>query len=210
LSALLLNNLKNRLAIELPGMEAHRQLAPVHRVLKNPVDLLPGEYKPSAVMILLYRNAEGDWMFPLIQRLAYDGVHGGQMALPGGKQEKTDLNLQQTALRECVEEIGVQGEIQFLGKLSPLFIPVSEYLVQPYVSYLEQDEPVFKAQVTEVEAVYSVKLRELLNDQNLNQGSIKVKDYSLLTPYFLLESKQVWGATAMILNEMRTLLKPIF
>ncbi len=198
------------MASELPGMEAHSQLAPRNRLLKNPDDLLPGEYKPSAVMILLYRNAGGEWMFPLIQRLAYDGVHGGQMALPGGKQEKTDLNLQQTALRECIEEIGVQGEIQFLGKLSPLFIPVSEYLVQPYVSFLEQDEPVFKAQVTEVEAVYSVKLSELLNEQNLNQGSVKVRDYSVLTPYFLLENKQVWGATAMILNEMRALVKPIF
>jgi 8-oxo-dGTP pyrophosphatase MutT (NUDIX family) len=209
LTTLLLNNLKNNLNGPLPGASAQSRLAPVNRTLIDPAQLKPGEYKPSAVMVLLYKNAVDELFFPLIQRMEYEGVHSGQISLPGGKQEETDTDLEQTAIRECYEEIGVEGEIQLLGKLSPLYIPVSGFLVQPYVSFLNTDSPWFKPQVREVSAVYSIKLKDLLDDNNLNQGSIRVKEYSVIAPYFLLEDKQVWGATAMILNEMKTLLKPI-
>jgi 8-oxo-dGTP pyrophosphatase MutT (NUDIX family) len=210
LTTLLLNNLKNQLLNGLPGATAHSKLAPLNRVLRDPNELSPGEYKPSAVMILLYKNTGGELMFPLIQRLEYEGVHGGQIALPGGKQENTDRDLEQTALRECYEEIGVKENIRLLGKLSPLFIPVSGYLVQPYVSFLETIAPSFTPQPSEVQAVYSIKLKDLLDDNKLNQGKVNVKGFTVQTPYFLLEDRQVWGATAMILNEMKTLLKPIF
>ncbi|MBL7902417.1 MAG: CoA pyrophosphatase [Bacteroidia bacterium] len=210
MTAVLLNNLKNTLVGPLPGAEAQSRLAPVNRTLIDPAQLKPGEYKPSAVMVLLYKNAMDELFFPLIQRVEYEGVHSGQISLPGGKQEESDRDLEQTAIRECYEEIGVEGEIQLLGKLSPLYIPVSGYLVQPYVSFLNTPSPWFRPQVREVSAVYSIKLRDLLDDTKLNKGSVKVKDYSVITPYFLLEDKQVWGATAMILSEMKALLKPIF
>ena len=210
MTTLLLNNLKNRLTGPLPGASAQSRLAPVNRTLIDPAQLKPGEYKPSAVMVLLYKNAVDELFFPLIQRMEYEGVHSGQISLPGGKQEKTDPDLERTAIRECYEEIGVEGEMQLLGKLSPLYIPVSGFLVQPYVFFLNTTTPWFTPQATEVSAVYSIKLKDLLDDANLNQGSIRVKDYSVIAPYFLLEDKQVWGATAMILNEMKTLLQPIF
>jgi 8-oxo-dGTP pyrophosphatase MutT (NUDIX family) len=210
LSALLLNNLKNTLVGPLPGANAQSLLAPVNRTLVDPTQLKPGEFKPSAVMVLLYKDALDELFFPLIQRVEYEGVHSGQISLPGGKQEESDADLEQTAIRECYEEIGMDGELQLLGKLSPLYIPVSGFLVQPYVSFLHTTSPGFKPQTSEVSAVYSIKLKDLLDDTKLNRGSVKVKDYSVLTPYFLLEDKQVWGATAMILSEMKALLKPIF
>ncbi len=194
----------------LPGANAQSLLAPVNRQLIDPTQLKPGEYKPSAVMVVLYKNAMDELLFPLIQRVEYEGVHSGQISLPGGKQEESDRDLEQTAIRECYEEIGIEGELQLLGKLSPLYIPVSGFLVQPYVSFLHSNSPGFKPQTTEVHEIFSIKLLDLMDDTKLSKGSVKVRDFSVVTPYFLLENKQVWGATAMILSEMKALLKPIF
>jgi len=210
LTALLLNNLKIRLAEPLPGIAAQKELAPYNRELIETSTLKVGDYKESAVMLLLCWNAEGDLFFPLVQRNQYNGVHSGQIALPGGKKEVSDLDLKSTAIRECVEEIGVQADFQILGGLSPLYIPVSGFLVQPYVSVIGNLEPQFKPQLSEVESVFSVKLDELLKDENLKRGSIMVKNQNILTPYFSFGEKQVWGATAMILNELKQLLKASF
>jgi len=207
LTTLLLNNLKSGLNGKLPGASAQKELAPINRSLTDPALLKLGEYKPSAVMILLFKNQQNEWQFPLIQRLEYEGVHGGQMALPGGKQEEADKDLEQTAIRECCEEIGVAGKIHLLGKLSPLYIPVSAYLVQPFVSYLENTEPEFYPQVSEVQAIFPIKLQDLLNENNLTKGEIPVRGTSIHAPYFRFENKIIWGATAMILNEMKALLK---
>lgn len=199
-----------RLQEELPGSQAQKHLAPVNRILQDPQELRPGEYKPSAVMILLCSNHQRELFFPLIKRIDYEGVHGGQISLPGGKKEETDTSLEETALRECSEEIGMEGKIQLLGKLSPLYIPVSGYLVQPFVSFLENPEPSFVPQPSEVQKIFSIPIKDLLDDKNLNRGKIKVRNYSIDTPYFSLENQQVWGATAMILNEMKTVLRTIY
>lgn len=205
--AQVLNILKSKLLEPLPGMAAQKELAPVNRSLTDPDLLQPGTYRSSAVMVLLFPEASGRLSFPLIKRITYPGVHGGQVALPGGKLDAQDHGPLDAALRECREEIGLQGEPELLGSLSPLFIPVSGFLVYPFVSFLNRSEPVFTAQEREVEKIFRVDLRELLNDQNLKKGTVPVQQAKILSPYFELAGLQVWGATAMILNELRHILR---
>lgn len=205
--AQVLNILKSRLLEPLPGMAVQKEMAPVNRRLTDPDLLEPGTFKPSAVMVLLFPDAEGRVAFPLIKRITYPGVHGGQVALPGGKLEVQDKGPLDAALRECREEIGLSAEPELLGSLSPLYIPVSGFLVYPFVSFLNNTAPVFKAQESEVEKVFHVDLEELLDDQNLKKGSVQVQHTKILSPYFDLAGMQVWGATAMILNELRHILR---
>ena len=101
----LTHQLKEALSAPLPGADAQYKMAPAGRRERSKVM----EYrspKIAAVMILLFPSADGT-SFPLIQRPVYKGVHSAQISLPGGKLEETDANLQQTALRETHEEIGV-------------------------------------------------------------------------------------------------------
>ena len=108
-------------------------MAPVGRKKMNELSLKAQTYKPSAVLILLCVNHTGQTFIPLIERMSYDGAHSGQISLPGGKFEERDINLQTTALRECEEEIGIKG-VAILGSLTELFIPVSQFKVQPFWS----------------------------------------------------------------------------
>ena len=200
-----LNILKNKLAQALPGMAVQQAMAPVNRILQDPAMLKPGSFRPSAVMVLLYPDHQGDWHFPLIQRVDYPGIHGGQVSLPGGKPEGPHESLQETALRECREEIGLPAEPEWLGKLSPLFIPVSGYLVQPFVAAIDTVEPFFVIQQEEVQGLIQPGLKDLLDESNRSVGEVPIRGGKVQAPYFSLSGKVVWGATAMILNELREL-----
>src|SRR5262245_61829436 len=129
----LLNKLKTRLSESLPGEQAQILLAPFNRKMIDPKKLKQEDYRLSAVMILFCEDEHDRLFIPLIQRLPYEGVHSGQISLPGGKFDQTDIDLSQTAIRECREEIGVTEEIEMIGKLSQLYIPVSGFLVEPFV-----------------------------------------------------------------------------
>ncbi|MEL6945207.1 MAG: CoA pyrophosphatase, partial [Bacteroidota bacterium] len=127
----------------------------------------------------------------------------GQIAFPGGKQEATDLDFEMTAVREAEEEIGVSAnDITILGALTDLYIPVSNFMVYPYVGYLPY-VPQFTKQQSEVVEVLEIALLDLQNPNNqkkkeinLAQG-IRLKD----VPYFDIQAKTIWGATAMMLSE---------
>lgn len=201
----LLNRLKDNLAGPLPGKSAHLTLAPPQRGLPDPESLPPGSYKPSAVLVLLYTGAEDRLRFPLIRRAASPGVHSAQIALPGGRVEETDSSPEAAALRECREEIGLEEQPRLLGKLSSLFIPVSGFLVHPFVASVEDPAPRFTAQAVEVESVIPVPVDELLDPASRVSDTVPVRGASLHVPCFRLSGATVWGATAMILNELREL-----
>ena len=164
----------------------------------------------AGVLVLLYQKA-GRWYFPLIQRPSRNpkDPHNGQVAFPGGRYEATDPSFAATALREAEEEVGVSAkEVQVLGKLTPLYIPVSGYLVHPLVGYLPY-VPTFQLQEAEVERVLEVPLEDLLDPSKLKQKDMPLSNRGSLkgVHYFDLEAKVVWGATAMMLNELRTILQ---
>ncbi|MFN5679354.1 MAG: NUDIX hydrolase, partial [Flavobacteriia bacterium] len=163
--------------------------------------------RPAAVAIHLYlKNAA--WHFILIERSTYNGQHSGQMAFPGGKPDPTDPNLEQTARRDTLEEIGIptdQG--QHIGTLSNVWIPVSGFEVSPYV-FLHDEAPLLQPDPREVQHIEEVALKDLLNDSSLTLKDIEIPGGQVLEahPCFLLNNKIVWGATALMLNEVRMLL----
>lgn len=205
----LINRLKKSLNGQLPGGQAQYLMAPRHRRRVEASSLKEDEFRPSAVMILFCENDKGEMFIPLTERMTYNGAHSGQISLPGGKYEAADGDLMHTALRECFEEIGV-SEIDILGKLTPLFIPVSGFLVHPYVGVSRLKNPVMVNQEREVKRLLQLRLEDLMNDAIIKRGDIALmENMSIHAPWYELEGLRVWGATAMILSELKELLRTI-
>ena len=130
-------------------------------------------------------------------------THAGQIAFPGGKQDATDSDLQQTALREAFEEVGLEhDELKVIGQLSHLYIPVSKFMVHPFVSY-SNHEPDFKLSVNEVEKVIPLSIKELSNPRIITTKRIKTFDGIIKdAPCYEIKGETIWGATAMMLSEL--------
>ena len=199
-----INTLTTELNKPLEGEKAHLEMAHAARAFPKKENAI--NYRSSAVIVLLYPNSDNEICILLIERSTYDGHHSGQIALPGGKQEPEDIDLQATALREFFEETGSSETPYVIGKLSEVYIPVSKFIVQPYVAYLES-RPDFYINNLEVYKLIEYKLNELLN-QNTNQTTtINIGETTIVTPYFNVEEKALWGATAMIINELKHIIK---
>lgn len=204
---LFINNLKTNLQYSLPGEEAQFEMAHVKREKLADLHLDYKNYRPSAVLILLYPNEQQQTSVLLIERMTYDGHHSGQIAFPGGKAEPTDIDLQATALREFFEETGADITPTVIGKLTPVYIPVSKFMVQPFISYVEQ-KPNFSASAYEVNALIEWEINHLLNPETVKDTTIEpTPGLKLKTPYFDVQGKVLWGATAMMLNELKWVLK---
>lgn len=189
------------------GLDAQLLMAPYRKDhLKKRKWIIPDNYKIAAVQILLYSQKDG-FYFPLMKRTNYNGPHSGQISLPGGKYEKLDKNLEETAKRETEEELGINRKLMnSIFSLSDLFIPPSNFMVTPYLSYLDEF-PDFNPDKNEVYEILEVPLNELMNNKLVKSKKIKHSSSMVLdTPYFELQNQVVWGATAMILSELKQLL----
>ncbi|NOS92169.1 MAG: CoA pyrophosphatase [Cyclobacteriaceae bacterium] len=204
----LLDQLQQRLQQPLPGAIAHEPLrATPTGMIKPKFDhSLPP--KPGSVMILFYPDG-GQLKFPLTKRHEYLGAHGGQVSLPGGKAEPGETAIE-TALRETEEEIGVSSQqIKVIGQLSQFFVMPSNFMVIPVVGFVEQ-RPVYQAQQSEVVRIIEGNLSDLIQPDAIRTKEIvAAKIYPMLAPHFEIEGEVVWGATAMMLNEMRVIVKEI-
>lgn len=200
-----INNIIQKLKETLPGEEAQYLMAPMGR--GRTADYDESRFRKSAVMVLLCAD-EGKLFIPLTQRFAYEGLHSGQVSFPGGKFEQHDESLVHTALRECEEEIGI-SDVEVLGLLTPLYIPVSNFLVQPVVGFYGR--PVVMApHEREVQRIVKLYIDDLLNEAIVKEGDVDIaKGLKRKAPYFEIEGLKVWGATAMILSELKVLLKTI-
>lgn len=198
--------LKTALAGDPLGKEAQIEMAPLPDVSQRFDKESAKKARQSAVMILLYQE-QGKVRFPLIVRPQYPGVHSGQVALPGGKFEEEDPDLIHTALREMQEEIGVPAdEVEVLGQLSDLYVPPSNFNILPVIGVLPT-VPQFVLEEKEVEELVIADIN-VLNDQTKRKQK-QMTFYSGLkvdVPYFDIEEKVVWGATAMILSEFATII----
>jgi 8-oxo-dGTP pyrophosphatase MutT (NUDIX family) len=202
---------KLRLALEqtLPGPNAQYLMAPLHRERIEIETLKVEQYRPSAVIIVLCEDPSGEIYFPLTEWMAYNGAHSAQISLPGGKFDKEDQSLENTALRECYEEIGI-SDIEIIGKLTPLHIPVSSFLVHPFVGVCKVKDPQMRNHEREVKTILKLKIVDLLNNNIIRKGTIEVfSNLKIKTPWFDVEGHKVWGATAMILSELKELVKTI-
>lgn len=196
------------LNVELPAMNAHRKMVPPNReeLLKN-IDFTKLKPKKAAVMMLFYPK-EMQTHLALILRTSYNGVHSSQIAFPGGKVEVDDSDLQQTALRETHEEIGVHPDtIKVVRAFTEVYIPPSNYMVHPFFGY-SHDELTFELQEDEVAGIVELPLKDFLDD-NIIVTNIMKTSYAgnIEVPGFQIEEHFIWGATAMMLSELKETLK---
>lgn len=201
-----IKELKDALEKDLPGFESQLKASPEQR--KNLKDISKiKQAKKSAVLILLYPD-NGSIFIPFIKRITDGSMHSGQIAFPGGKYELKDRNLSYTALREAEEEVGViKNDIIVLHNLTPLYIPVSNYLVQPIVGKIDYC-PEFIPNNQEVEDIYKVNINELY-DSAMVEKEFDIRGENIKAPFFVLDKIEIWGATAMILSEFIDIIKEI-
>jgi 8-oxo-dGTP pyrophosphatase MutT (NUDIX family) len=140
--------------------------------------------------------------FPLIKRQEYLGAHSGQVSLPGGKAEEGESAVE-TALREAEEEVGISAsDLAVVGRLSDFFVIPSNFLVTPIV-VTSRSVPIFRPDPREVSRILTADLLELTKiDSILNKEIIAAGKFRMMAPHFEIENEVVWGATAMILNEL--------
>jgi len=187
----------------LPGLEAQLKMTSMSRMRELMNFTIREDAQPSGVLILFY--PVGNKIYTVfILRPTYEGVHSGQVSLPGGKQEPGDLDITETALREASEEIGVDSkEVQIIGKLTDLYIPPSNFLVTPVVGY-SLSRPTFRIDPFEVEKIIEAELSLLLYNPTIEQLKITVRDgMEIEAPAYIMDGNIIWGATAMIISELR-------
>jgi 8-oxo-dGTP pyrophosphatase MutT (NUDIX family) len=198
--------LKYEILKGLPGTEIQWMMASSDRMIKN-FPRVPGKnVRVAAVLILLYPD-KGSIHTVFMQRPDYDGVHSGQISFPGGKKEPEDENVVQTALREAHEETGVDNtKIKIIETLTPLFIPVSNMLVTPVVGWIDE-KPVFNHQPEEVVFLIDADIKILLDPAIVRTKPLEIRGETFEVKYFDYEGNMIWGATAMILQELLIILK---
>jgi 8-oxo-dGTP pyrophosphatase MutT (NUDIX family) len=186
-----------------PGLNAHSQMMPQGRIMVPEDEKQP---RKSAVLLLFYLQ-NNRLYFPIIRRPVYNGIHSGQMALPGGKFEDRDKSLVETALRECHEEIGVlPNEVRVLGALSELYIHVTHMLVLPVVGFVEK-KPTFKTDPLEVDALFEIEYQQLFDPELKKKEPWNLRGETIDVPFYYFAKQKVWGATAMILSEFEQMMQ---
>jgi 8-oxo-dGTP pyrophosphatase MutT (NUDIX family) len=203
-----IQQLAERLQGPLPGREAQYRMAHAVRTQYPHA----AEHARKAGVLALFYPKDDRWHIVLIERDSRNpnDRHRGQISFPGGQFEPGDQTLANTALREAEEEVGAPAkDIQLLGALTELYIPVSNFSVSPYVGMMNY-APTFSPQQEEVNDILEVPFELFTDPGNVRQkdmavgpnGSLKLRG----VPYFHIFDRTVWGATAMMLNELVELL----
>jgi 8-oxo-dGTP pyrophosphatase MutT (NUDIX family) len=199
-----ISTLNNELNIGLPGFDAQKIMSPSsreHRLKKSD----PSFARDSSVLLLFYPK-EGQLHLPFIKRTTGNTNHSGQISFPGGKYEESDANRTITAIRETNEELGVDCEIiNILGFLTELYIPVSNFMVLPVLAY-SKVRPSFTLSKFEVAELIEMPVSELLHKDNMSEFTMNEKGLKIEAPFFHAKGHKIWGATAMILAELREIL----
>jgi len=192
----------------LPGWEAQKRMAPPGRTHNRYTPSGKGEPRESGVLVWLYPQ-EGKIYLRLIIRAEF-GVHGGQVAFPGGRKEENDKGFWNTALREAHEEIGLSPDkITRIGALTPLYIPPSNFWVHPFIGTSEKPEPSIISKA-EVQQYFDVDIMHLLEPDSKGEKLITVSSGEKMNvPAYILEGHIVWGATAMMLSELEVLTRRV-
>jgi 8-oxo-dGTP pyrophosphatase MutT (NUDIX family) len=191
----------------LVGLEAQARMAPPYRRDQIAMLLNPPACKQAGVLILLY-PLDGQLGFPLTRRPESVEYHKGQISLPGGAQENGE-SLCQTALRETQEEVGVAATcVEVIGPLSHLYVPPSNFCIQPFVGYVAQ-RPDFKVEAVEVAELIEAPLGVLLDPATPRVEDWEIRGGVWPIPFYQFGPHKVWGATAMILAEFVAMLAKV-
>lgn len=203
---ILLSKVKN---LPLPAQASQLKMSPPFRL--ELIEMSKDKMKRAnraGVMALFYPDKRQQTKLVLILRNTYNGVHSGQIGFPGGKFQPNDVSLEKTAIRETSEEIGIpEQSIEIIKQLTEVYIPPSNFYVQPFLGIIK-DIPTFNKQDDEVEEIIQVLLNHLFNEVNVINTSVETSyKVKVEVPAYKLNGHIVWGATAMMLSEIKDLLK---
>lgn len=199
--------LQKRFSDPLPGQSSQEPMNARARVSTEKYLANNPTHRSSAVLLSVFPH-EGTIYTALIRRPAYEGTHSGQLALPGGKVEQDDISLAQTALRETQEEVGVKlSEENIFGALTPIYIPVSNFLVHPFVAKISE-RPIWIPDKHEVDAIIEFPLSQLLDASLKDRRRIHIgKNMFMDVPCYIIDGQVLWGATAMMFSELESILR---
>jgi len=200
-----IQEIKKQLKNTLPGFKAQQKMIPVPRTLPD-ISITKDKAVPSAVLILLFPRRD-NWLFILTKRSSRVAHHQRQVSLPGGAQEIGE-SLEDTALRETEEELGIKNmdKVFLLGQLTKLFIPISGYIVHPFVGWTDH-QPAIQPDPVEVISAPLVSTEQLIASRNIKHENWTLHGTDIRIPLFDFNGIKVWGATAMILSEFRDILR---
>ncbi len=192
------------IASDLPAAIAHAKMAPIERLesMKN-IALETLSPRDAAVLMLCYPK-NGKTHLGLILRNSYEGVHSAQIAFPGGKHEQEDLDFAATALRETYEEVGIHpNQIEVIKSFTQVYIPPSNFMVYPFLGIC-REEISFIPDPLEVAGIIELPITTFLSDTIVIETELKTSyANSIKVPAFEIENHIVWGATAMMLSELK-------
>ena len=199
-----IDHLTEKLAEPLPGLSAQLEMTSQTR---GQTWEIREDHRKSGVLVLFYPH-QAQWNLVFMKRTEDGKVHGGQISFPGGKIEPSDPDPTFTALREAEEELGISPDaVTIIGNLTPLYIPPSNFLVYPSVGVASQ-RPEFIPSPDEVEAVIETDIETLLAPETKQDARIKIRqDLIIKAPAFMVEGHVIWGATAMMLSELLTVIR---
>jgi 8-oxo-dGTP pyrophosphatase MutT (NUDIX family) len=200
----ILRRLEKGLWASLPGIPAQLQMVPEPRPGQKAYFEVEDTSLKAGVLILLYKK-DGRLLMLVTRRTERVLHHRGQISLPGGEQHPGE-SLEATALRETVEELGPDlGAVRVLGRLTPLYIPPSNYCIYPTVAFVP-GVPVFRPQPDEVAEVIEVPVDHLADPANTRRETWSLGGRPVEVPFYEYEGHKIWGATAMVLAEFLALL----
>ena len=208
---LFIQKLTDQLKQPLPGEIAQLKMAPAQRLsymeyfkagLKNS--------NQSAVLVCLYPHLNSIYTV-LMLRPSEQGFHSDQVSFPGGRFEDGDGSLEKTALREAKEEVGIEpSSLVIIGELTPVYIPVSNYLVHPFIAAFSF-RPKFSINSREVKQIIETEITPFLNGAIKSRGIFKSGlKIEIEAPFYEVQEYKIWGATAMILSELEAILQNLF
>lgn len=197
--------LRDILQGELPDAEAHSKMLPPGRRLKTTTEEA-SQVKLSSVLLLLFQE-NGKLFTCLTRRPSTMTHHPGQISFPGGKVEKEDISAEMTALREANEEVGIiPDEVEILGKLSDLYVEVSQFSIHPFIAWANR-KPDFVVNNNEVEELILFPVSDFVSNELISETEIETVTGRLNVKYYPYNGEFIWGATAMILSELIEILK---
>ncbi|HPW17356.1 MAG TPA: CoA pyrophosphatase [Candidatus Aminicenantes bacterium] len=199
-----LARIEKGLRAPLPGVPAQLAMAPEPRPGHRPCFEVEDTCRKAGVLVLLYPR-DGRLRVLLTRRAESVLHHRGQISLPGGERHPGE-SLEAAALRETSEELGIDlGSVRVLGKLTPLYIPPSNYCVYPAVAH--GDAPLeFRPQPGEVAEVLEPPVGHLADPVNVRRETRRYGGQDHVVPFYDFEGHKIWGATAMVLAEFLALL----
>ena len=193
------SHISSRCSQKLPGYESHKKMQPHIRQQFQKQK----HHIESAVLICIFEKNNIFHTIYTKRAIQLHDKHSGQISFPGGRFENSDKDFSSTALRECYEEIGLRvSQKDICGKLSELYVPVSNFNIHPYIAYLQKAPELYKMQISEDSEIIEISLQTLVKPESQDTKTINRNGVLIQAPFYQFENYHIWGATAMITAEL--------